>query len=143
MKVAFDLDGTLADITHRLHFIQNKPKDWPAFFRACVNDVPIDPMINVAFAMAQMGHIIEVWSGRSDIVRPETEEWLKAKGVPYRELRMRKDGDYRADHIVKAEWLEALHPHMRPVLAFDDRQQVVDMWRAHGIRCAQVAPGDF
>jgi hypothetical protein len=56
---------------------------------------------------------------------------------------MRKAGDYRQDAIVKAEWLEALPEDQRPVLAFDDRQQVVDMWRAHGVRCCQVAPGDF
>jgi len=27
--------------------------------------------------------------------------------------------------------------------ALDDRQQVVDMWRERGIRCLQVAKGDF
>jgi len=30
----FDLDGTLANIDHRLHFIKTKPKNWPAFFEA-------------------------------------------------------------------------------------------------------------
>jgi hypothetical protein len=25
----------------------------------------------------------------------------------------------------------------------DDRQKVVDMWRAEGLTCFQVAPGDF
>jgi hypothetical protein len=43
--VAIDFDGTLADITHRLHFIQGEHKDWPAFYRACVDDTPIMPMI--------------------------------------------------------------------------------------------------
>lgn len=31
----FDIDGTLADLTHRLHHIQKQPKDWDAFFDAC------------------------------------------------------------------------------------------------------------
>ena len=26
---------------------------------------------------------------------------------------------------------------------FDDRQQVVDMWRSNGLTCFQVADGDF
>ena len=30
-----------------------------------------------------------------------------------------------------------------PILAFEDRERVVDMWRRNGIQCCQVAPGDF
>jgi hypothetical protein len=33
----FDLDGTLADCTHRLH----RRKHWRAFFAACTADSPI------------------------------------------------------------------------------------------------------
>jgi hypothetical protein len=28
-------------------------------------------------------------------------------------------------------------------MAFDDRSQVVKMWRKRGVPCAQVADGDF
>ena len=28
-------------------------------------------------------------------------------------------------------------------MVFDDRQQVVDMWRYNGLTCFQVADGDF
>jgi hypothetical protein len=30
-----------------------------------------------------------------------------------------------------------------PTMAFDDRQQVVDMWREKGLTVAQVDKGDF
>jgi hypothetical protein len=30
-----------------------------------------------------------------------------------------------------------------PIMVFDDRNQVVKMWRERGIVCAQVAEGDF
>ena len=143
MNIVFDFDGTLCDITHRLHFIQNKPKDWPAFFRACANDPPIMEMVNLASRLVLAGNRVEVWSGRSDIVRRESDEWLTRHCIGHALLRMRKDGDYRQDAIVKAEWLEALPKHDWPDVVFDDRQQVVDMWRAHGVRCCQVAPGDF
>lgn len=143
MIIAFDLDGTLANIEHRLHYIQNKPKDWPAFFLACVDDAPIPSMIDVCRAMIIAGHAVDIWSGRSDVVRAQTEAWLNKYAIGYRSLYMRKDGDYRKDCIVKAEWLNALMHVGRPELAFDDRQQVVDMWREHGIRCCQVAKGDF
>lgn len=144
MIIAFDLDGTLCNIEHRLHFIRgpNKLKDWPAFFRACINDAPVYPIIRAARAMAAY-HTVEVWSGRSDVVREQTATWLNAFDVPHAKLRMRVDGDYRKDCIVKGEWYDALAPGEQPRLAFDDRQQVVDMWRSRGVICCQVAPGDF
>ena len=143
MIIAFDFDGTLADITHRLHFIKDGRKDWPAFYRACVDDTPIAPIVTLCASLVWAGHAIQIWSGRSDIVRAESEHWLNQYAIVHSGLRMRKDGDYRQDAVVKAEWLESLPEAERPQLAFDDRQQVVDMWRAHGVRCCQVAPGDF
>lgn len=143
MIVAFDLDGTLADITHRLHFIQHKPPDWPAFYRACVYDVPVNRVIRIAEAMYNAGHTVEIWSGRSDEVKSETTTWLASQGVKYHTLRMRKAGDYRQDALIKGEWFDTLEVQCRPTLAFDDRQQVVDMWRSKGVLCAQVAEGKF
>ena len=142
MIVAFDLDGTLANIEHRLHYIKGEKKDWTGFFLASANDEPIAELIAVQRVLS-VWHEVEIWSGRSDEVREMTVEWLKRHGVSYTKLRMRKAGDYRVDWQVKEEWLLALPAHKRPSLAFDDRQQVVDMWRRNGIRCAQVAQGDF
>lgn len=143
--IAFDLDGTLCNIEHRLHLIKGEKKDWPAFFRACVDDNPVMPLLDTAKALIASGYEVEIWSGRSDAVRAETVAWLDKyfRRYMYRGLRMRKDGDYRADDVVKGEWLDALLPQDRPVLAFDDRQRVVNMWRSRGIQCCQVAPGDF
>ena len=31
----FDLDGTLADLTHCRRFVEREPKDWRSFFAAC------------------------------------------------------------------------------------------------------------
>jgi hypothetical protein len=146
--IAFDLDGTLANIEHRLHFIQGPKKDWPSFYRACPDDKPT-PLMDVAQLLMRSSSVgypvwIEIWSGRSNIVFKETEDWLVKHGLmDYTVLRMRKDGDYRQDAIVKAEWFDALAVQDRPTIAFDDRQQVVDMWRSRGVICCQVAKGDF
>lgn len=144
MKIAFDLDGTLANIEHRLHFIKGEgKKDWTAFFKACVNDAPIYPLVKLCRQMFLGGCHIEIWSGRSDLVRSETEQWLFYNGITYEILRMRKEGDHRADDVVKQEWLDAIYVSDRPAVAFDDRKRVVDMWRRNGIICCQVAEGDF
>jgi len=140
--IVFDLDGTLADTTHRLHFIQRDPKDWDAFHRACVDDPPIQEMIDTLVSLHD-DHFIEIWTGRSELVRKETVEWLAWHAVPYGQMLMRPIGDHRPDDVLKAGWLSQVLPITRITLAFDDRKRVADMWRRHGIRCCLVAEGDF
>ena len=139
----FDLDGTLADLSHRLHHIQGEAKDWPAFYAACGGDNPIPHMIAVAQRLAHSCSVIYV-SGRSDECRMETRVWLQKHKLPVGALYMRKAGDYRPDDIVKLELLEALKADgHRPLMAFEDRSRVVKAFRTAGIPCAQVVDGDF
>jgi hypothetical protein len=56
---------------------------------------------------------------------------------------MRAEGDTRRDSVVKRELLDRIGEFYDVQAAIDDRQQVVDMWRAAGLLCLQVAPGDF
>lgn len=140
----FDIDGTLADLSHRLPHIQKEPKDWDAFFGAVADDAPIPHIIRLAIDIALAGVAIVYISGRSDQCRNETEAWLWRHALPRGEVYMRKAGDHRPDHQVKVELLAKLQTQgYRPVMAFDDRNSVVKMWRELGIPCAQVAEGDF
>lgn len=148
----FDIDGTLADLSHRLHHIKPvydakgtlPPKDWASFFAACPDDAPIPHTIKLAIDVAMAGAAIVYVSGRSDECRQATEDWLRRHALPEGDLFMRKAGDHRPDHMVKVELLERLREDgYQPVMAFDDRNQVVKMWRELGIPCAQVAEGDF
>lgn len=73
-----------------------------------------------------------------------TEKWLYDNQIPYDGLRMRALGDYRADNIVKKEILDQfLEEGVNPTVVFDDRNQVVEMWRENNIPCIQVAKGNF
>jgi len=57
---------------------------------------------------------------------------------------MRAAGDMRKDAIVKAEIFDREIRHRWDVTAvFDDRQQVVRMWRSLGLTVFAVAEGDF
>ena len=144
----FDIDGTLADLTHRLHYIQKEPKDWGAFFAACIYDPPIPHVCTLATVLAFENDLVFV-SGRSDLVREQTITWLIAAldGIGFIrncDLYMRRDGDHRHDHIIKSELLDQiLADGWSPIMVFEDRSQVVKMWRDRGIPCAQVADGDF
>lgn len=137
MFVIFDLDGTLADIDHRVHFVRNGKRDWKSFFAACVDDMPNLHVIDTLKAHVAAGHTVRIWSARSDVVRAETEKWLSDYGIdPWRLQHMRADGDSTPDVELKRYWLN--QECIRPDLIYDDRQRVVDMWRAEGISCFQV-----
>jgi phosphoglycolate phosphatase-like HAD superfamily hydrolase len=139
----FDIDGTLADVSHRLHHIQAKRKDWRAFFAASADDKAIEHICDLARHLSKVKPVVFV-SGRSDEVREETEDWLERETGLRGPLYMRGRHDRRPDYIVKAELLDRLQADgYRPIMAFDDRDQVVKMWRAKGIPCAQVAEGNF
>lgn len=159
--IVFDLDGTLADITHRRHFVEGKSRsrdrDYKLFQLACVDDKPIAPVIGL-FKMLhhQAAAHLEIWSGRADFVRWDTVLWLNMhvfSGVyswnnpeshDYVKLRMRPTGDTRPDAALKEAWLDEEIAAGRSVeLAIDDRQRLVDMWRRRGIVCLQAAKGDY
>lgn len=107
---------------------------------------------------------VELFKGRSDIliftarpvmIRAMTEEWLKRVGVDYEVLIMRNDNDHLPSVDLKMKQL-----HYLPVYgidagkiehAFDDRPEVVEMYKRCGIPatvraihnvCAYTRPGD-
>lgn len=139
--IIFDLDGTLALTHHRDHFIQDRKKNWRAFFAACIDDKPNLPVIAMFNALKTQGYRLEIWSGRSDEVRKETENWLKEFQIFPDKLQMRPKDDFTPDHLLKEQWLK--NSPMKPFIIFDDRNKVVNMWRKNNVPCFQVAEGDF
>ena len=147
----FDLDGTLCNIEHRLHFLE--AKEWMSFYKECLYDDPVKAVINIMIAIDSSGGEIWILTGRSEIVREETIDWLHKNtmfsGAELRRyphtLIMRKDGDHTDDHVLKERWLHGLsvEDRARLVCVFEDRKRVVNMWRSNGIVCLQVAPGEF
>ena len=140
----FDLDGTLCNIEHRLHYIKRDKPDWDLFNENCHNDEPIIPVINICRLLGNTHYII-LCSGRmgTPSVRKKTEDWLKKHNVQYTELYMRKEGNYKSDHIVKEDMYELINMRYHIAGVFDDRKSVVDMWRSKGLICYQVADGAF
>jgi hypothetical protein len=141
----FDIDGTLADLRHRLPHIQKSPKDWDGFFSAVDGDAPIPHVIAVCCTLG-LGTPIVLSSGRPERTREATIKWLVRHKVwlVVHAMYMRADGDHRPDFQVKRELLARMrNDGWSPIMAFDDRDQVVRMWRSEGVPCAQVAEGDF
>ena len=148
--VIFDLDGTLADVRHRLHHIKSTPPDWTAFFDGCVDDGCHDYVRHlnhiVATGLSTDGGPITVFvcSGRPDSHRQESEDWLDHNHVEYDMLLMREAGDHRPDVVVKKEMLDGIRGQGYDVLfAVDDRPSVVQMWRENGVPCLAVDDSDW
>jgi hypothetical protein len=133
--VLVDIDGTVALMAGR------SPYDWGRVG----SDAPNPAVIAAVRAMHAAGHAIVFCSGRDAVCRPETEAWLELfVDVPYEGLFMRPENDSRKDAVVKREIFDTeIRDRWRVIGVFDDRQQVVRMWRALGLTVFQVAEGDF
>ena len=140
--VIFDIDGTLADVSERLHHIKKKPKDWDAFFRGIPQDKAIRSMVRLCNILYASGIKILLCTGRREKDRAETVKWLSQQGVNYHELILRPDGDRRSDVVVKREMLAGLD-RSKILFVVEDRNGVVEMWRSEGLVCLQCAPGEF
>lgn len=131
--IIFDIDGTVA--------IRDKgpggrgPFDWDRVGE----DQPNRNVLIVARLLALDDRVrILFFSGRDERAKYPTEEWLEEHfGYSYH-LMMRPEGDNRPDHVVKREMLDRAQIIYDIVAVFDDRNQVVDMWRAAGLTCMQV-----
>ena len=145
--VIFDLDGTLALIDKRraLATKDNGKFDWDVFFNPDnINlDLPNQPVINMANMLHKQGFRIFILSGRSDVTHQATVNWLNDNGVWWDHLVMRPQNQlYLPDNDLKQGWLDTIGKD-NVAMVFDDRNQVVDMWRQNGLTCFQVADGNF
>lgn len=88
-------------------------------------------------------HVI-LMSGRFEDFRTETQQWLDLNDFEYHALYMRASGDERNDAVVKDELFEKyIAGRFNVDFILDDRNRVVEMWRAKGLKVLQVASGDF
>jgi adenylate kinase family enzyme len=142
-----DLDGTLADCSHRRHFVRREgKKDWNSFFQGISEDTPNKWCVDILHAMRKQYRIVYC-SGRAQEFHNKTKAWLSKYGLWHickEDLYMRYDGDFRQDFIVKEILLDfEILTRFKPYFMIDDRKQVVDLWRRRGFTCLACDEGDF
>ena len=143
--ILFDIDGTLADLNGREKFLKQENPDWKNFNAKIEEDVPNTPVVELYRTLYESGKFeIILVSGRQERFRKVTETWLAWHEIPFDTLLMRPDADQRPDSAVKQDILNALKAQGKEILfCVDDRQSVVDMWRANGITCLQCQKGNY
>lgn len=167
--IIFDLDGTLADCSHRRHFVdpdkipevnskgyntitgEKFEPNWKSFFEACDKDGLIIPAWTI-FRDTIDAHSykdVQIWSGRCESVREKTERWLMKYYSPATlsnfpiVLKMRPIGDNTPDDQLKERWLdEALSEGKIIEFVFDDRKKVLNMWIRRDIFVFDVSQGN-
>jgi len=147
--ILFDIDGTLANGDHREHLYKGRDHtSWPEFIAASIHDEPHVEIqwLNHIIAKQEDVYII-VLTARSESGRALTEQWLAKHDIVYHEIILKPEVEAIAmvkDYIFKERVLNDLIAQgLTPFMVFEDRQNVVDMWRNRGIKCLQVQPGDF
>lgn len=129
----WDIDGVLADVRHRVHWVERKPKNWVAFFEAAPDD-PVLPAGRVALERAiARGLTIVYLTGRPEWCRRDTVAWLKRHGFPDGPLHMRDDHDHRPARLIKLATALRLAAAADIVEMHDDDDRVVDVLAAAGL----------
>ena len=111
--VIFDIDGTVADCSHRLHFIKR----------------------DGVFGTSRPKRILHPTVSWLHVHAP----WLSSYQTYMRaDDDRRSSAEVKADYLDKMA-----RDGFRPIYAFEDRAQDAAMWRAAGITCLQVAEGNY
>lgn len=133
--VIVDVDGTVA---------LNQGRN-PYDMTRVGEDAPNLRVLEAVRMERDAGRLILFISGRNETGRAATKEWLHKHFGAYEGLWMRGEDDkQRRDAIVKLELFDKYIRQCYNVRrVYDDRDQVVVMWRSIGLTCLQVAPGAF
>jgi hypothetical protein len=126
-----DLDGVVADVRHRLHHLEGRRKNWPAFFAAARHDDVHPEGVAVVQTLAR-DHEIVYLTGRPEHLRADTVRWLGAHGLDDARVFMRAEGDRRPAAVVKVELLAELAAGRSIGVVVDDDPLVLEAMRRAG-----------
>ena len=143
--IVFDIDGVLADCSHRLKYIQGKNKDYDKFYSydEILKDKPIFNLDEVLVRIQNSdkedtGVDIKFVTARNIKCVTATAEWLERYFnilVEEGDILMRPKNDYRPAHEVKESLIEKHIGFENILFAFDDDDKVNEMYKKHGVMC--------
>lgn len=132
--IIVDVDGTLAHMVDRGAFDWHKVK----------NDILDQYVANIVRSYASQDYEIIVVTGRDGVCEEDTKQWLLDNRIHFDRFFIRPAGNNEKDAIIKRRIFdEHIRDQYNILFVLDDRDQVVRMWRDIGLKCLQVAEGDF
>lgn len=139
MIVLCDVDHCVSDARWRDHLLG----DWPAYHGCQMEDRPVRSIIRMVNAMSLMGDKVVHLTARPEIYRRNTLDWMLLHGVMTDGLIMRPHEDHTPSAELKIRLaMEHYGDMLVPVgLVIDDREDVLDRFRAVGVETIQVGLG--
>jgi hypothetical protein len=126
-----DIDGVVADVRHRVHYVEQRPKNWKKFFAAAVHDEPHAEGLAVVEKLTE-DHEIIFLTGRPEHLRDDTTEWLGRHGLDGHRLLMRPEGDRGPSARFKLREVQRLARHRHVAMVIDDDATVIATMRDAG-----------
>ena len=138
-----DIDSTVGIGGERIIFYTTHPKNYAAAEAGAIFDEANTPILLISKLLVSAGYECVVLTARSESSREVTTKWLNNIGVNPHSLYFRDNGDFRPDYEIKAEKIEEIIETLgeEPFLAFDDRQDVINMLEEKGIPTCMVRLG--
>lgn len=137
--VVCDIDGTIADIEHRRHYVTGEKKDWKGFFSEMHKDTVRENVHDMLKNYHELGYEILFVSARPETYREVTEAWLDLMvDVPYVGVLMRPANDKGADTDTKYKIYKEMLAKYNVLLVIDDRPSVIRMWEGCGLTVIDV-----
>lgn len=144
--IIFDIDGVLADCSHRLHYLKDKNYDKFYSDEEIMKDKPIHDVMDIFVGLENLNEynigsnktVNILISGRNERCRKVTIQWLREKLNIYideDQLFLRSANDYRPAHEVKEDLIKKHIGFENILFAFDDDDQVNEMYKKHGVMC--------
>ena len=144
MIYVFDLDGTITDASHRLHYIASagKKRNWKKFFEEIPLDPAFKPMVGLVKSLSRdLDSTVIMQTGRPEKYRHETITWLARHNLNncYDTLLMRQDGSYIRNVDQKLQFLDFIIEKYMPddmfanICWFEDSEPVVQALNRVGV----------
>lgn len=132
--VIFDLDNCLSDDRHRIHLIDwtqtNPGLRYVQYHKRCDEDRPG----NIALFSRAQGPKAVFFTARPESVREQTRSWIAKNFYVYDPLIfMRPNDDHSSSVELKRRMLNLVLSGNEIVAAYDDRPDIVEMYKSYGI----------
>ncbi len=139
--IIIDLEGTLSDHSHRAHYLADK--NYGRY-----NQLFSDDPVNMPFLRILQSQLIlhgkDVYvimcTAKSTEYKNEVKTWLDAHNLSplIDDVSFRLKLDSRSSVLVKRDMLHKIQENFEVLKAFDDRQDICEMFESEGIKAINV-----
>lgn len=137
--IIVDLDNCIADDRWRQHLIRWEQPQGFRRYHDYHMAIPGDQPENLSILAGQQTIL---FTSRPQRYEWLTREWLSRHGIKYNALYMRSERDWRPSPETKRDMLKSLGllmPLSKIVMAYDDRDDVLAMYRGEGLPTTRMA----